>query len=117
MCALCFTKTAIAEPHREEVRVYDVEDLIRKTFPENPDVMVAVAKCESGMRQFYPNGEIVTSHTRDFGLMQINEKYWDAKSKELGLDYKNNLEDNLKMARLIYEAQGENAWVCYQKMV
>ena len=108
---------AIAEPHKEEVRVYNVEDLIRQTFPENPDVMVRVASCESGLKQFTQSGQVVMSHTRDFGLMQINEKVWDVKAKELGLNYKNSLEDNLKMARHIYDVQGKKAWVCYQMII
>ncbi len=87
------------------------------TFPEAPDTMVAVAKCESGLKQFNSKGEVIVSPTKDFGLMQINQLVWDDKAKELGLDYKNNLEDNLKMARHIYEVQGKTAWVCYTKLV
>ena len=68
--------------------------------------MLAIANCESGFKQ-----EAV-SHTRDFGVMQINEKTWDATAREMGLDYKNNEDDNLKMARHIYEVQGREAWVC-----
>ena len=108
---------AIAEPHEEEIKVINVEDLIRQTFPEAPDTMVSVANCESGLKQFDSRGQVITSHTKDFGILQINEKFWDLKAKELGLDYKGSLEDNLKMARHIYDVQGKKAWVCYQKMI
>lgn len=45
--------------------------------------------------------------------MQINEATWDDTAKEMGLDYKNNEDDNLELARYIFEVQGVDAWVCY----
>ena len=83
------------------------EEKIVKTFPEQPELMLAIANCESGFNQD------AVSHTRDFGTMQVNEKVWDSTANEMGLDYKNNEDDNLEMARHIYEVQGVTAWVCY----
>ena len=80
------------------------------TFPEEPEIMLAIANCESGFNQ-----EAV-SHTNDHGVMQINEATWDETAQELGLDYKNSLDDNLKMARYVYEIQGKDAWVCFNKV-
>lgn len=71
--------------------------------------MLAVANCESGLRQD------AVSHTNDFGVMQINKATWHEIANELELDYQNNEDDNLKMARYIYEVQGRNAWVCYNR--
>ena len=84
-----------------------IEEKIVKTFPEQPELMLAIANCESGFNQD------AVSHTRDFGTMQVNEKVWDPTANEMGLDYKNNEDDNLEMARHIYEVQGVTAWVCY----
>ena len=76
--------------------------------------MVAVLNCESGLRQFDSKGQTIVSHTRDFGIAQINEKTWDQVAVDKGLDYKNSLEDNIAMAKHILEVQGRNAWVCYR---
>lgn len=73
--------------------------------------MLRVARCESGLNQH------AVSHTNDFGLMQINEASWDDVAKEMDLDYKNDIDDNLTMARHIYDVQGINAWVCYTKYI
>jgi hypothetical protein len=82
---------------------------IKKTFPEVPGLMVAIADCESGL-----NIDAV-GPTNDYGLLQIHEPSWDHVAKRLGLDYKNNPYDNLKMARHVYDNQGITAWVCYTK--
>lgn len=86
--------------------------LIEETFPNDPR-MVAVLKCESNHRQFDSNGSPLRSPTNDWGIAQINEKVWDAKAKEMGLDYKHSMEDNLKMARYVYDVQGIRAWMCF----
>jgi len=78
--------------------------------------MVAIAKCESGLKQFKADGSVVVSPTHDYGLMQINRKTWHETSIKMGLDYQNNMLDNLKLARHIYDVQGVTAWVCYGKI-
>lgn len=87
-----------------------IEEKIAETFPEEKEIMLAVAKCESNFNQD------AVSHTRDFGVMQINERTWHDTAEEMGLDYKNSEDDNLKLARHIYEVQGLSAWVCYKKL-
>ena len=91
----------------EYIRPLTVEEKIQKTFPEEPENMVAIAMCESNLNQ-----EAV-SPTRDFGVMQVNEKTWDSTANEMGLDYKSDVDDNLKLARHIYEVQSKSAWVCW----
>ena len=83
-------------------------------FKDVPE-MIKIAGCESGFRQFDDDGNVVVSPTNDFGLFQINFETWNEKAKELKLDYKNKIEDNMKMARYIYENSGLNSWVCYKK--
>ncbi len=74
--------------------------------------MKKIAYCESGFKQFKSNGELLESRTGDFGVLQVNEKTWDKKAKELGLDYKNSAKDNIKMAKYIYDQSGISAWTC-----
>lgn len=84
---------------------------VESYFSDIPE-MVKIANCESGFKQFYKNGKPVVSPTGDFGTFQINAATWDKVAKQLGLDYKNSFEDNLKMARYVYEQSGINAWTC-----
>ena len=87
-----------------------IEEKIRHRFGDDAEIMLAIAKCESGLRQFDKDGKVITSHTNDSGLFQINNATWDKKAKELGLDYKNNIDHNIEMAKYILDKQGKNAW-------
>lgn len=80
------------------------------------DLMTAIFTCESGLKQFKADGSPVQSHTNDWGIAQINELVWDETAKQLGLDYKNSVEDNIKMAIVVHRLQGNSAWVCYNRM-
>lgn len=74
-----------------------------------------VFRGESGLQQWYPNGKVVTSHTKDYGLCQVNEATWDVVADEMGLDYKNSIKDNIKLCRHIFEEAGHSfvPWVYY----
>lgn len=83
---------------------------IKKTFPDSYGLMIPVFKCESGLRLD------ARGPTNDWGIAQIHADTWDKKAQELGLDYKNNPYDNLKMARWIYDnAGGIDNWVCFTR--
>ena len=84
-----------------------IEEKIIATFPEEPELMLAIANCESGINQS------AVSHTNDYGVMQVNKATWHEVAQEMNLDYQNNEDDNLALARHIYEVQGLEAWVCY----
>ena len=88
----------------------NVKKLIRETFPEDPLVAVAVATCESGLnpKAYNPtnsNGSV------DGGLWQINSVH-DKQLQAMGLD-KFNPEHATQFARMLYEKNGWNDWVCY----
>lgn len=109
--------------HNAELSVEEIEaqqptpyDLVVKHFGDSADVMWNVFHCESRHRQFDTDGTPLTSPTRDYGFSQVNEKVWNATAIKLGLDYKNSIEDNIAMAKHIYDVQGPKAWVCYQKL-
>jgi hypothetical protein len=74
--------------------------------------MLAVLNCESGLKQFESDGTVVLSPTMDVGIAQINLKSWLKKSQLMGLDIINSEEDNLTMAKFIYDNYGIGQWVC-----
>ena len=75
--------------------------------------MIAIAKCESGLKQFNNEGEVITSHTSDRGIFQINQ-VWNNTAEKLGYNI-DDTQGNILMARHVYNVQGKNAWVCYTK--
>ncbi len=101
------TQPVVAEPvEQKEVRirpVSHVELAIRETFPEQPNLMVEIARCESGLK---PDA---VSPTGDYGLLQINLKAHGERLEELGLDPL-NLQDNLTYARMLYDNRGTDDW-------
>ena len=83
-----------------------IEDKIRKTFPENPEVMLAIAKAESKLNPHAIN-RANRNGSFDVGLFQINSIH--------GYDeeFLKNEDNNLKVARKIYDTQGITAWSAY----
>jgi hypothetical protein len=74
--------------------------------------MVSTIQCESNFRQFDSDGTPLTSRTSDVGVAQINQVHW-ARAKSLGLDIFNSENDNIIMAKIILEEQGQSAWTCH----
>lgn len=111
------SEEVIEEPKEVRIEVVTdwtkerIEQEIRDTFPESPELALAIFKCESGLN---PTAKGPTS---DFGIAQIHEPSWGKKAKQLGLEnYKTDVKENLAMARYIYEGRGNfNDWVCYTK--
>jgi cytochrome c556 len=83
---------------------------------EDSQIMVRIAKCESGLRQFDSNGDVLRGkvNPQDVGMFQINEKYHLEKAKELGYDIYTT-EGNIKMAAYIYLTEGAKAWSASSK--
>ena len=85
-----------------------IEEEIRTVFWEEPDLAVAIAKCES---QLNPNA-INTANkngTVDRGLMQLNSVH-----DLSGIDVW-DVQDNLAFARKLYNSEGFIPWVCFTK--
>lgn len=87
-----------------------VEEVVRQSFKDTPD-MIDIARCESGFRQFYENGEVLRGiqNSQDVGVMQINEFYHLDRSIELGYDI-HTLEGNIAFAKLLYKESGAKPW-------
>lgn len=86
----------------DDTLVEGVEAKIAKAFPEDPKLMIAVAKAESGLnpRAIHKN----TNGTLDIGIFQINTVHgYD----QLSLT---DIDTNIKVAREIYNKQGLKAW-------
>lgn len=83
-----------------------IEEKIRITFPEEPDIMLAIAKAESKLNPHAIN-RANRNGSVDTGIFQINSIH--------GYDeeYIKNEDNNLKIAREIYEKQGVTAWASY----
>lgn len=116
--AYAFTPQLVVETKQEaEVEKMVVEEIplnveayVRNYFQDVP-VMVRIAKCESGFRQWDKHGNVLLGFVdqRDTGVMQINKFYHLDTSIKLGLDI-NTLEGNLAYARFLYEKQGVQPW-------
>lgn len=89
---------------------FNVKAYVQEYFRDIP-IMVQVARCESGFRQWDANGNVLLGHVdkRDTGVMQINKFYHLETSIKLGLDI-NTLEGNLAYARFLYESEGVKPW-------
>ena len=70
-----------------------------------------IAYCESGKKQFNSDGTVLHGriNPQDIGMFQINEKYWLAKSQELGYNIYTE-KGNIEMAKWIYENYGNEPW-------
>jgi len=93
-----------------EVREKTIEEKVLETFGDKR--MLPVVSCESGFRQYDKNGNPLKSPTGDVGVGQVNQVHW-SRAEELGLDIFNNVDDNLAMAKIIYDEQGIEAWTVY----
>lgn len=98
----------------EEIKpvILTIEQKVEQTF--NDPRMLKIIQCESQWRQFELDGTPLISKTSDVGLLQINQVHWD-RAKELNLDIFNSVDDNIKMAKIIYDEQGITAWTCFNR--
>ncbi len=78
------------------------------TTPDAPAIMLKIAECESGTKQFYDNGSLVVSKTNDYGIFQINGQ-WKKKAQSLGYDIMTE-EGNIGFALWLYHQHGLKDW-------
>ncbi len=88
----------------------NTEAIVREYFSDIP-VMIQVAKCESTFQHTLTDGSVLRGKvdSRDTGVMQINTGYHAKTAAELGLNLE-NIYDNMKYARTLYERQGTQPW-------
>lgn len=103
----------VVQQQEPELMVEGVEALIRSTFSHDPDIAVAVAKAESGMRCGALN-PANTDGSADKGLFQINTVH-EARIARHGWSYEDmtDCEKNLTIAKEIQTEQGWTPWSAY----
>jgi hypothetical protein len=90
-------------------QVQTVEDYVRKYYADEP-VLADIAQCESQMRQFDRDGNVLRNPTSSaIGLMQIMSSIHYKTADELGLDIY-TIQGNLAYARYLYEKEGTVPW-------
>ncbi len=88
----------------------DVEAKVRQDFADVP-VMIRIAKCESGFRQFDPYGNPLFGGTGGMvGVFQEAAAIHGDSAAALGFNI-NTLDGNLGYARYLYETQGTAPWL------
>ena len=96
--------------HKDEVKdgalvVGGIEEKIAQAFPEHPELMIAIAKAESGLNPYAMNKN--RNGSTDTGLFQINSIHGHDQLELTKVD------KNIEVARKVYEKQGLGAWVAY----
>lgn len=79
--------------------------------PSEEEVLEAIARCESGGRQFNDDGTVIRGkvNPQDTGKFQINKFYHGKRAQELGMDLE-TLEGNTAYAEVLYREQGTKPW-------
>lgn len=77
----------------------------------NPKTFFAIATCESQMREFDKDGNVLRGmvNPHDIGLFQISETYWLDVSNKLGYDIY-TVTGNIEMAIYIQKNYGTEPW-------
>jgi hypothetical protein len=87
-----------------------VEARVRQYFADAP-IMIEIARCESGFREFGPSGQPLNGGSGGMiGIFQINAAVHSAYAKSLGLDI-DTVEGNIGYARLLYAEDGTSPWL------
>jgi hypothetical protein len=87
------------------------EDFVKRYFEDKP-ILYEIAKCESDLKHWTPNGEVIRGKINKFdvGLMQINELYHAENAKKLGFDL-TTIKGNLAYAEWLYNKEGTTPWI------
>jgi len=98
---------AKAEPAK---KILTTEAQVKAYFEETP-ILAEIAFCESRLRQFDENGNVLrgVQNSQDVGVMQINEKYHLETAQKLGLNLY-TLEGNMAYGKYLYDTQGTKPW-------
>ena len=111
---LATTNVAVPTTTPTESRQPTNSELIEKASIKhgvNAAVAIRIAKCESSLRQFNPQGEVLRGvvNSLDVGIFQLNEYYHLAESKSRGYDIYTT-EGNIEYAMHLLETQGTEPW-------
>jgi hypothetical protein len=108
--AVALALSAAGAAHAAEDKNMGIEAMVAAAFAEDP-AMVAVAKCESGYRQFAPDGTVLRGGPggRYVGVFQIDEPIHAAKAAAAGHDIL-TVTGNIGYAKELFAANGIAPW-------
>ncbi len=98
--------TAVLRPltEKEMLQLYLYEQVEYNVKDYN--ILKRIITCESQWDIMAYN-----SKSNDYGLFQINQRYWEKKAKELGLEnYKDDWKENIQLGVWIYKNSGLFNW-------
>jgi hypothetical protein len=111
------TSTPVVESHDNT----GVEAKVRSFFADIP-VMVAIAKCESGFRQYNNSGNALHGGLGGtmIGIFQIGEGIHRGKALSLGFDI-DTVDGNMGYAKYLYQQSATDPWIssfpCWNPLV
>jgi len=87
-----------------------LEEYLKVHFADTP-ILVDIAKCESTLRHFDKNGQVLRGRVdnADVGLMQINERYHLETAEKMGIDIY-TVDGNIEYAKYLYSKYGSRPW-------
>lgn len=88
------------------IQELSLDEKICKTFPEDCEIMIAISKAENSKRDPFAVG-YNKDGSIDVGIFQINSIHGYDK------EYLFDIDNNIKVAREIYDREGKEAWVAY----
>jgi len=95
------------DQHAQAGNTDAAEDLVRLTFPEDPDRAVRIARRESGLRCNADN-----PHSSAAGIMQTLDLH-EPRARRMGMTWgqvQTSCLANLAVARALYDEQGWRPW-------
>ena len=104
-------KEVKAEDYQPIADSKNIERFINDYFADIP-ILADIAKCESRFRHLNKNGTVLKGdqNSYDRGVMQINILYHAKTLERLELDVQ-DLDDNVRYARYLYEKEGAKPWM------
>jgi len=100
-----------AEDYQPIADSKNIKKFVNDYFADIP-ILAEIAKCESRYRHLDKGGNVLKGkkNSYDRGVMQINILYHAKTLERLGLDVQ-NLDDNVRYARYLYEKEGAKPWI------
>ena len=103
------TSTAISIPSATPTSTPTVKEAVIAEFGSN-SIMVRIASCESGFRQFAKDGSVLKNpHSTAKGVFQVMYSIHNAAALKMGMDVLTT-EGNIAYARVLYDTQGTVPW-------
>jgi|SRR5690606_327150 len=86
----------------------EIKGIVEETFADDP-VMITIAQCESGFRQFTDSGNVFLGSGRYAGIFQIDKYIHTSAALALGFDI-TTVQGNIGYAQYLYTQQGTRPW-------